>query len=110
VDIAALAPLLGARTVRTPAWPLRFMLSAVWRLHLVPASPDLFDAVLRIPIMDTTRAHTELGWTPRHDALEAIAEFIDGLRSGAGMDTPPLAPDTGRRRLRELATGVGRRP
>ncbi|HEX6471275.1 MAG TPA: NAD-dependent epimerase/dehydratase family protein [Streptosporangiaceae bacterium] len=110
VDVAALAPLLGARAVRTPVRPLRALLAAAWRLHLVPASPDLFDAVLRIPIMDTARARTELGWTPRHSALDAVSEFLDGLRAGDGMDTPPLAPDTGRGRVREFATGVGRRP
>jgi UDP-glucose 4-epimerase len=110
VDVAALGPLLGARPVRTPVRPLRALLAAAWRLHLVPASPDLFDAVLRLPIMDTARARAELGWTPRHSALDAVTEFLDGLRTGAGMDTPPLAPDTGRGRVREFTTGVGRRP
>jgi nucleoside-diphosphate-sugar epimerase len=108
---AEIAALLDAKTVRTPARPVRALLAAAWRLHLVPAAPQLFDAVLRLPIMDTTRARTELGWTPRHTALDAVREFLDGLRDGAGMDTPPLAPDVkGRQRIRELSTGVGRRP
>jgi UDP-glucose 4-epimerase len=110
VDTAVIAGLLEARSLRTPVRPLRALLAAAWRLHLVPASPQLFDAVLRLPIMDTARARGELGWTPRYSALEAIREFLDGLRAGAGMDTPPLAEDAGGPgRIREFATGVGAR-
>jgi hypothetical protein len=67
--------------------------------------------VLRLPIMDVTRAHTELGWSPQHSALEAIEAFLDGLCNGAGMDTPPLARHTsGPMRKREYMTGIGQRP
>jgi nucleoside-diphosphate-sugar epimerase len=111
LDPGHLADLLGARRVRVPAATLRAALAAAWRLRLVPASPYLFDAVLRLPIMDTTRARTELGWSPRHDALDALRSLLEGLRAGAGMATPPLAADAGGpARLRELATGVGQRP
>lgn len=108
IDAATLAELLGARTVSLPAWAVRVPLKAAWLLHAVPAAPDLFDAVLRIPLMDTTRARAELGWTPRRGAADAIAEFLAGLRDGAGLPTPPLTPHVSR--LRELRTGVGQRP
>jgi hypothetical protein len=40
-----------------------------------------------------------------------MAEFLEGLRTGAGRDTPPLAPGTGGpARAREIATGVGQKP
>jgi UDP-glucose 4-epimerase len=111
VDAGLLADCLNARVVPVPTAPVRAALAAAWRLHLVPASPDLFDAVLRLPIMDTARARTELGWTPRHTSREAIEEFLRGLREGAGMPTPPLAARAnGGGRLRERATGVGERP
>lgn len=106
-----LAELLDARAVQMPAPPVRAMLAAAWNLHLAPAAPGLFDAVLRLPIMDTARAHDELGWQPRHSSLDALREFLDGLRTGAGMDTPPLSPTTSQPgRLREFGTGVGSRP
>lgn len=110
IDAAQLAELLGARTFRVPIGPLRAALATAWHMHLIPASPHLFDAVLRLPIMDVTRARTELGWSPRHSALDAIRAFLDGLREDAGMDTPPLARDTGGRwRVQEFITGIGQR-
>lgn len=90
VDAAMLARQLGARVVDVPAQPARALLSVGWRLHLVPASPNLFDAALRLPIMDTTRARSELGWSPRYTSEDAVAEFLGGLRDRAGMPTPPL--------------------
>lgn len=110
VDAHLLADCLNARVIAMPVPPVRAALSALWRLHLVPAAPQLFDAVLRLPVMDTTRARTELGWTPRYDSCDAIREFLAGLGSGAGMDTPPLAPHAQGGRLREVATGVGQEP
>ncbi|MFB4310242.1 NAD-dependent epimerase/dehydratase family protein [Actinomadura sp. GTD37] len=111
MDAAELADVLGARTVRVPQRGVRAALAAAWGLHLVPASPGLFDLAMEIPIMDTARARSELGWTPRHTAREAFSEFLEGLRTGAGRATPPLAPGTGGpARAREFATGIGRRP
>lgn len=110
VDGRMLAALFGARTVSLPSWPVRAALAGAWHLHLVPASPPLFDAVLRLPIMSTARARDELGWAPECSAADAIAEFVDGLRAGAGMGTPPLAPRVPGGRLAELRAGVGRRP
>jgi UDP-glucose 4-epimerase len=111
IDARELARLFDARVVRLPLRPVRAGLAAAWAMRLVPASPQLFDAVMHMPIMDTSRARKTLGWTPRLSATEALGEFITGLREGAGMPTPPLAADTGLRgRARELATGVGKRP
>ncbi|WP_067476204.1 NAD-dependent epimerase/dehydratase family protein [Actinomadura hibisca] len=111
IDAAELAGMFGARRVPVPAAGARAALAAAWRLGLVPASPYLFDLVLRAPIMDTARARDELGWTPERSGTSAMREFLEGLREGAGMETPPLAPETsGPLRLRELMTGIGRRP
>ncbi|MFJ4776019.1 NAD-dependent epimerase/dehydratase family protein [Streptomyces sp. NPDC088762] len=91
IDAEALAGLLHARRLPLPTAPVRAALAAAWRLHLVPASPDLFDAVLRLPLMDASRARIELDWQPRHTAVEAVESFLTGLREGAGMATAPLA-------------------
>ncbi|MGW6691127.1 NAD-dependent epimerase/dehydratase family protein [Streptomyces sp. NPDC054961] len=91
LDAEALAGLLHARRFAVPTASVRTALAAAWRLHLVPASPDLFDAVLRLPLMDCARARTALAWEPRHTAVQAVEEFLEGLRDGAGMATVPLA-------------------
>lgn len=58
---------------------------------MLPASPHLFDAVLRLPLMDATRARTELGWHPQHTATEVLEEFLLGLQRGEGAETAPMA-------------------
>lgn len=93
VDARALAKVLGARVVRLPGGPVRAALNAAWRLHLVPASPHLLDLALGLPVMDTSRAVTELGWRPQIDALAAIGTVIEGMARGAGGATPPLRAD-----------------
>jgi hypothetical protein len=66
--------------------------------------------MMQLPIMDTTRARTELGWQPRVSATDALREFLEALRERRGGDTPPLAPDAGGvARHREFASGVGGR-
>ncbi|GAA3836122.1 SDR family oxidoreductase [Streptomyces phyllanthi] len=90
LDAAALGELLGARPVRLPRAAARSALAAAWGLHLVPASPHLFDAVLRLPLLDCTRARDELGWRPERTAVEVLEEFLEGLRRGAGAETEPL--------------------
>ncbi|MCK9904316.1 NAD-dependent epimerase/dehydratase family protein [Frankia sp. Cpl3] len=110
VDSRLLAEALDARTVQLPARAARAALAAAWHLRLVPTEPGLLDAVLRLPLMDTTRARTELGWVPRHDAHAALQSFLVGLRQGAGEGTAALAPNTPAGRVHEVLTGVGRRP
>lgn len=112
IDADVLAQVVeGARVVRLPARSLRTALAASWHAHLVPASPHLLDAVLRLPLMDTTRAREELGWAPRWSADAALGEFFAGLRDVREGETPTLARRVpGGGRFHELLTGVGRRP
>lgn len=91
VDADVLADLLGARRLAFPAWPVRAAVAATWHLRLQPTSPDLLDLVLASPLMDSTRIRSELGWEPRHTAVEALEALLDGMRSGAGAPTPPMA-------------------
>jgi UDP-glucose 4-epimerase len=91
VDAALLASVLGARQVPMPAWPVRAAVAASWHLRLQPTSPHLVDLVLAVPVMDTARIRTELGWEPRHTAVEALEALVEGMREGRGAPTPPLA-------------------
>ncbi|MGW2181627.1 NAD-dependent epimerase/dehydratase family protein [Streptomyces sp. NPDC001732] len=90
IDARELGDLLGARVVRVPRAVVRTALAAAWRAHAVPASPHLFDAVLRLPVLDCGRAHEVLGWRPTRTAREALDAFFEGVRHGAGEETAPL--------------------
>ncbi|MEJ7815484.1 MAG: NAD-dependent epimerase/dehydratase family protein [Rubrobacter sp.] len=110
LDAQEIKRIFMARTFPLPANVLRAGANISWRLRLQPVPPDWLDLSLNIPLMNTMRAHEELGWTPRHTAGEALLELLEGLRTGAGLDTPVLSPKTsGPGRLHEIETGVGRR-
>jgi nucleoside-diphosphate-sugar epimerase len=110
LDVPELARLLGARPVPMRAGVLRAAADAAFRLRVTPTPAGWLDLALAVPVMDVARAREELGWTPRHDAGEALLELMGGLRETAGGDTPPLLRvNSGPLRVRELLTGVGRR-
>lgn len=105
----AAGPVLGG----APGSPLlgRVLHSAVaatWRLRLEAASPGWVDLAFKSPIMDTTRARRELGWSPRKTSIEALEDLLDGLHDSSGMATPPLDPHAGGPgRINEVVTGLG---
>lgn len=104
LDPDRLAKLLGARKVPVPQIALRGAAEVTWRMRLQPIPSGWVDMALAVPILDTTRARTELGWEPRRSAEEALLDVLGGMRDGAGAKTPPLEPG---RRVREFLTGVG---
>jgi hypothetical protein len=64
---------------------------------------------LAVPLLDTTRARSELGWKPRRNAGDSLYELLAGMADHAGAPTPPLDPGTsGPLRVREFLTGIGR--
>ena len=110
LDAKEIGRILNARPLPVPAQLARAGAGLSWALRLQPVPPGWLDLSRNVPVMDTTRARTELGWTPRHSADEALLDLLEGLRTGAGLDTPPLSPRTsGPFRVREILTGVGGR-
>lgn len=106
-----LGEILHARRVRIPAGVLRLAAATSYALRLQPSEPGWLDMALAVPLMDTARARAELGWAPRHGAIETLCELLEGMRRGGDDQTPPLARgSSGPARLRELITGVGARP
>ena len=110
LDGPSLARLLDARPLEVPEVLVRAAVAAGWHAHVVPAEPHLFDLFMRLPLMSTERARTQLGWEPRHDATEALREMLEGMSAGAGEGSAPLAPDSVRGRVDEVLTGVGELP
>jgi UDP-glucose 4-epimerase len=110
LDGDELGRILHARPVPVPRWLLRGAAALSWRLHLQPSPPGWVDMAFEAPLLDVTRARHELGWSPRFTADQVLLEVIEGMREGAGLETPPLATQAGGpRRSHEDLTGVGRR-
>src|SRR5215212_8438784 len=102
--------ILNARPFPLSARLARAGAQLSWNLRLQPVPPGWLDLALNVPLMDTTRAREELGWTPQYSAGDALLDVLKGLRTGAGLDTPVLSPKTsGPFRIREIMTGVGKR-
>jgi len=109
LDGPTLADALGARLVTVPPHLVRSAIATAWHLRLAPAEPGLFDLVLALPELDTTRARQVLGWSPRASSVDAVLELVRGIAEGTGAPTPPLSPDSVRSRLREISSGMGSR-
>lgn len=108
VGVDELCQFFGARSFPLPAGALRGAADLSWKLRLQPTSPGWVDLALGVPMMDTTRARTELGWEPSVSSLDALEDLLQGMRQAEGGPTPPLVPTAGGpMRAREVATGVG---
>ncbi len=110
LDGDELRRLLRARPVRVHTGLLRAAADLTWRLRLQPTPPGWVDLALSVPVIDSSRARKELGWTPSRSAGDALLELLTGMRERAGAETPPLDPSAGGPlRAREVASGVGGR-
>jgi len=57
-----------------PAGPIQLAARTVAALPFLPPAAQWVEAASHPAIMDTTKAKNELGWTPRHTALEALRD------------------------------------
>lgn len=110
IGVEELCEFFGARSFPLPAGALRGAAQLSWKLRLQPSPPGWVDLALGVPMMDTSRARSELGWEPTVSSLDALADLLKGMRNAEGGPTPPLEPTAGGHgRAREIATGVGQR-
>lgn len=107
LSLQDIAELLDTRTVPVPAAIARPAVAVSWAARLHPIDVGWFDLAWHSPLLDTSLARDELGWTPRRSSLEAVAEVIRGIRDGTGGPTRRLPPDGPRLRLGELAARQG---
>jgi nucleoside-diphosphate-sugar epimerase len=89
---AVLASAFKARLVPMSAAVLRGLANVTWRMRLQHTDPGWVDLCLGSPLVDCARAATVLGWKPKRSGLDNLMELLDGIRDGAGIETPPLAP------------------
>ena len=100
-----LAGLVGGVPLPIPGRrALRAVAALTWKARIQPTPPGWVDLAYGSPLLDTGRLRA-LGWRPRHDGPEVVAELLAGLGEGATGDMPPLAGLGGR--AQDVRTGVG---
>lgn len=90
VDTELLGAVLGARVVTVPRRAAAAAVGAAWSARLIGASPGLVDLFLSLPLLDSGRARTELGWMPQHGAEQTLIDLVGGLVAADIGPTPPL--------------------
>ena len=110
LDRAAIGALLGARAradARRPA--ARGAAALSYRLRLQPTEPGLARHGARRAADGHRRGRARSSAGSRAaTASDALLDLLDGIREGAGIDTPPLEPGgAGPARVRELAERRG---
>jgi nucleoside-diphosphate-sugar epimerase len=74
VSLVDVVRAVGLRPVSVPGGPVAAVSRAAASLPYLPARAAWVEALAHPAIMDTTRARSELGWSPRHTALDALRE------------------------------------
>lgn len=97
-----IAEALHARPVHVPEPLIRGVVAATFAARMQRIDAGWIDLAFAAPLLDTTRARTQLGWEPQVDARAALAEAIDGIADAASTSSPVLRPRTLGRQFREL--------
>lgn len=92
LDPQRIAEAVGGRTVPFPRRILRAAVAATFAIRLQRSEAGWLDMATKTPLMDTTRAAAELGWSARRSSTDALVELLDGIGAGTGDDTVPLQP------------------
>ncbi len=91
VTASDLAHALGWYALPVPDIAIDATAKIVSRLTYLPAQASWINAV-RVPVlMDTDKAHRNLGWKPRYDALETLAETVQGAREKGLVGNPGIS-------------------
>ncbi len=70
---------LGARPVRVPLAAARATSDVIARLPFVPSALEWLHAGRTSVVMDTGKAKSQLGWTPKHSAAETLSGLAESL-------------------------------
>lgn len=93
------------RPVEVPVPLARGAMEAGWRTRAVPVPGSLLTALMQVPLLSSARARDELGWSPRHTAMDSVAAMLSGAAHSAGSQMPPLHPS-----CREGGASLTRKP
>ena len=82
LTVAELARELGWYSIPVPELAVDAVAELVARLGFLPAQAQWVSAFREPVIMDARKARRELGWRPKHDALQTLRETITAARLG----------------------------
>jgi UDP-glucose 4-epimerase len=85
-----IAEVLGARAVHVPSRALRLAVAGAWHARVLQVDPGWVDLAFAVPLLDSSRALRELGWTPSVDAVGVLRETVAGMRATSSDATPVL--------------------
>lgn len=86
-DVAAV---LGARAFHVPSGLLGALVDLTWRTRLQHIDRGWLDLAFSVPLLDCSRARTQLEWAPKWTAKEALADLLEGVAQRAHTTSPPL--------------------
>jgi UDP-glucose 4-epimerase len=89
VTPAVLADVVGGRHLPVRREVVRALVWLAWKARLVAVDPGWIDLATTIPVMDTSRARTELGWRPEIDARAALEDFVRAFGRGESLEASP---------------------
>jgi UDP-glucose 4-epimerase len=101
ITTARIADALGCRAVHVSSRVMRPIMSAAWRAHVQQVDPGWLDLGFKVPLLDTSRAERELGWTAGLDAESVLREVLAGMREGKSGATAVLRERSVRSALRD---------
>jgi nucleoside-diphosphate-sugar epimerase len=79
VSMSTVVKELGARPLRVPKVAATAASAVVARLPFVPSAVEWLHVGRTSVVMDTTKAKTQLGWTPMHTAAETLSALADSV-------------------------------
>ncbi|MBG6239409.1 nucleoside-diphosphate-sugar epimerase [Mycetocola sp. CAN_C7] len=89
IDPTVVASVLGSRWVPVRLRVARAFMWASWKLRLQKSDPGWIDIAATVPVMSTSRARDELGWSPRIPSTVALDEIVRGVAEHANVEASP---------------------
>lgn len=79
LSVSDVAAALGGRPVRVPAAAASAASAILARLPVVPSSAEWLHIARTSVVMDTQKAKTQLGWTPRYTSAQTLEALVASL-------------------------------
>jgi nucleoside-diphosphate-sugar epimerase len=107
VSAADIADALDAHLMHVPKSLVAAAIALSWRLHLQPVDRGWIELAYRVPLLDCTRAHDELGWLPAFSGTETIRRSVEAVLQSEAGASPPLRRRDVAGEIRKVFAGRG---